>query len=74
MSDDYNDIVVAAAPLSALPRPLRDPPWAPMLEPNDPNLRHMAAGVAVALQLLMNNHAGPGPIASVYDEGRCAPR
>ena len=77
MSDEDVDddiLAVAAEPLSASASPVHGPPWYPMLdlEP-DASVRHMAAGVAVALHLLMTNHAAPGPVPRLLDERRRAP-
>ena len=78
MSDDDVDddvlMAVAAEPLSAPVSPIHGPPWYPMLdlEP-DASVGHMAAGVAVALHLLMINHAASGPVPRLLDERRRAP-
>ena len=70
--DDDAAVQVPPLPLSEPARPMRDPPWTPAEERNDPNTRHMAAGVAVALRLLMRNHAALGPIPDAFDEHRSA--
>ena len=70
--DDDAAVRVPPLPLSEPARPMRDPPWTPAEERNDPNTRHMAAGVAVALRLLMRNHAALGPIPDAFDEHRSA--
>ena len=68
--DEFSDLTIVIAPLTMPAKLLREPPWTPMVEPHDLNLRHMAVGVAWALRSLMINHATPGWIPPVLNEQR----
>ena len=45
-----------------------EPPWAPLHEPTNPDLQHLAVGAAWALRRLILNYATPGWVPPVLDE------
>ena len=69
-SDD-DDAPYPVVPLSEPARLQRPVPWHPIIEPQDPNLRHMSTGVAWALRRLMLNESDFGWAPALLDECRC---
>ena len=61
--------------VSALSVPVwlqRPPPWRPLAESSNPDLRHISTGVSWALRRLMLTEAdGEGWVAPLLDERRC---